>query len=223
MRLTAAWALINFFKNSKIQIQEADSDSFSSLILILSAEDVVLCDWRALGLGIGSDYNWNFDQCQTDSNPNFRLEETGLNCDTNLSDSPLMTWMALACFKSHTRTVPSSYPTTALLPEDNYKRTFNIYYMKRLKPTPSHPLPSGKTLPLVAWHAGLSKVLQSPDGIFHIHTLPSSVPASSTGAQGCHSNHWGEPREKNISLLFNCNVLNLNTTWTLRLNCGSHS
>lgn len=51
--------------------------------------------------------------------------------------------------------------------------------------------PSGRTLPVVAWEAALWKVLQSPEGTFHIHTLPSSVPASRTGAQGCHSSHCG--------------------------------
>lgn len=51
--------------------------------------------------------------------------------------------------------------------------------------------PSGRTLPVVAWQAALWKVLQSPEGTFHIHTLPLSVPASRTGAQGCHSSHCG--------------------------------
>lgn len=65
----------------------------------------------------------------------------------------------------------------------------------------SHLSPSGRTLPLVAWHAELWKVLQSPEGIFHIHMLPSSVPASSTGAQGCHSNHWGGSRADSHELI----------------------
>lgn len=49
--------------------------------------------------------------------------------------------------------------------------------------------PSGRIFPLVAWQLGPWKVLHSPLGIFHIHILPSAVPASNTGAQGCHCSH----------------------------------
>lgn len=50
--------------------------------------------------------------------------------------------------------------------------------------------PSGRTRPQVAGQLGPWKVLQSPLGIFHIHVLPSAVPASRIGARGCHSIHW---------------------------------
>lgn len=50
--------------------------------------------------------------------------------------------------------------------------------------------PSGRTRPQVAGQLGPWKVLQSPLGTFHIHVLPSAVPASRIGARGCHSIHW---------------------------------
>ena len=75
-----------------------------------------------------------------------------------------------------------------------FKNSFFLFFVSDFVSRFPRLSPSGRTLPLVAWHAELWKVLQSPDGIFHIHTLPSSVPASSTGAQGCHSNHWGGSR-----------------------------
>lgn len=54
--------------------------------------------------------------------------------------------------------------------------------------------PSGRTRPQVAGQLGPWKVLQSPFGTFHIQVLPSAVPASRTGARGCHSIHWAERR-----------------------------
>lgn len=45
-------------------------------------------------------------------------------------------------------------------------------------------------IPHVDRHPWPWNVLQSELGIFHIHTLPSAVPARSTFASLCHSSHW---------------------------------
>jgi hypothetical protein len=39
-------------------------------------------------------------------------------------------------------------------------------------------------------HPGPWNVLQSPLGIFHIQTSPSTVPSNRTLATGCHCSHW---------------------------------
>lgn len=45
-------------------------------------------------------------------------------------------------------------------------------------------------IPHVDRHPWPWNVLQSELGTFHIHTLPSAVPARSTFASLCHSSHW---------------------------------
>jgi hypothetical protein len=32
--------------------------------------------------------------------------------------------------------------------------------------------------------------ITAPDGIFHIHTVPSSMPANNTGPEGCQLSHY---------------------------------
>lgn len=61
-------------------------------------------------------------------------------------------------------------------------------------------VPSGKIFPHVRWLPCPCIILQSPDGIFHIQTLPSTVPPSRMLAPVCHVNHCMEYMRRRYSL-----------------------
>lgn len=53
-------------------------------------------------------------------------------------------------------------------------------------------LPLGMNFPTLQERSLPGKVLHEPSLMFHSHSVPSTVPASSACDEWCHSIHWGQ-------------------------------
>ena len=99
--------------------------------------------------------------------------------------------MARASLRSHNCTAPSSYPNAAHFPfwYTNYLHSHK-HFASQTENSPCESIATQVFLPQC-----LSKVLQSPEGTFHIQPVPSAVPARRTCACGCHCVHCKKGRE----------------------------